>query len=305
LKQVLHLIVAVVLLSSLLSPARASDQKSMSSSQPDTTPNSSQNLSPLSVPGGGTKNAYCTPDSAAESTYIVVRRALVDPKEASDSYGRRLGRRFIVFEVTVENKNPSLQYLLHDVSVDLSSVYNAPAGTYWYAFSSQDLIMLRGVPEKGADYDPRNLILHTMQGTGAVSGGVTGLTSAAIQDLYGGVTAAFNGPLLTAFSGIFPDHSANQLNRLSDSVFTTNTVVAKQSAKTFAIFVPEGLFMTHSQQNAYWKEPFSVLNTTVGGGWISGRPPSAWMGYSSQKSQRSPLRASNTTIRRRRSRAPV
>lgn len=219
---------------------------------------------PFSVPSpddgaAPTSDSYCKYDSTAESTYIRVRRSVIDPKEASDSYGRRLGRRFIVFEVTVENDSPSLQYILHDVSVDLSRLHHLPLGTDQWAFSSQDLIMLRGVPEKGADYDPRNLILHSMQGTGAVAGGVTGLTSVAIQDLYGGVTAAFNGPVLSAFGGIFPDHTATQLNRLSDSAFTANTVVAKQSAKTFAIFVPEGLFMTREEQDEYWNEPISVL----------------------------------------------
>lgn len=269
------MLIAVVLLSSLTSPVRALGQKSISNPQANPSsnppPNAPQNPSYRSVPGGGAGNAYCSPDSAAESTYIRVRRALVDPKEASDSYGRRLGRRFIVFEVTVENENPSLQYLLHDVSVDLGPIYGESAGTFWWEFSSQDLIMLRGVPEKGSDYDPRNLVLHAMQGTGAVAGGVTGLTSVAIQDLYGGVTAAFNGPVIAAFGGIFPDHTATQLNRLSDSAFTANTVVAKQSAKTFAIFVPEGLFMTNSQQKAYWKEPFSFLSLPHGNGGIDFR----------------------------------
>lgn len=228
---------------------------------------------------GGGGNEYCVPDSAAEQTYVRIRRAVVDPKEASDSYGRRLGRRFVVFEITVENNNPSFQYILHDVSVDLSclqppeptkslssrTVVTCPSGhasndPKW-VFSGQDLIMLRGVPEKGSDYDPRNLFLHVAQGTGAVAGGVTGLTTAGIQDLYGGTTAAFNGPVLSAFGNLlFPDHTATQLNRLSDSAFTANTVVAKQSAKTFAIFVPEGPLMTRSEQRKYWKEPVSLFN---------------------------------------------
>lgn len=233
-----------------------------STNQPVTDTKDQQKIGLRSISSGsGNSNLYCTPDSTAESTYIRVRRSLVDPKEASDSYGRRIGRRFIVFEVTVENNNPNLQYLLHNVSVDLSKLHGAPSGSLEWSFSSQDLIMLRGVPEKGADYDPRNLTLHLMQGTGAVAGGVTGLTSTAIQDIYGGVAAAFNGPVLTSYAGIFPDHTSTQLNRLSDSAFTANTVVAKQSAKTFAIFVPEGIFLTKSDQKKYWKEPILFLNS--------------------------------------------
>jgi hypothetical protein len=227
----------------------------------DVTPQSSQPLTQRSTPSSGVPvNDYCRPENTAESTYIHVRRSVVDPKEASDSYGRRLGRRFLVFEVTVENTNPNLQYMLHDVSVDLSALHNLPFGTYHWSFSGQDLIMLRGVPEKGSDYDPRNLTLHIARGVGAVAGGVTGLTAVGIQDIYGGTVAAYNGPVLTSFLDIFPDHTATQLNRLSDSAFTANTVVAKQSAKTFAIFVPEGLFMTHGEQKAYWKEPIQVFD---------------------------------------------
>ncbi|HWA94077.1 MAG TPA: hypothetical protein VG844_05710 [Terracidiphilus sp.] len=209
----------------------------------------------------GGSNPYCPAGSATESAYIHVRRSLVDPKEASDSYGRRLGRRFIVFEITVENTNPNLQYMLHDVSVDLSRLHNVAPGTFRWAFSSQDLIMLRGVPEKGTDYDPRNLALHLTRGVGSVAGGVAGLTADGIREAYSGSVAAFNGPFLTSYLDIFPDHTATQLNRLSDSAFTANTVVAKQSAKTFAIFVPENLFMTSDEQSAYWKNPVSVFDT--------------------------------------------
>src|SRR5262249_18046781 len=56
------------------------------------------------------------------------------------------------------------------------------------------------------------------------------------------------------------DHTATQLNRLSDSAFSVNTVVGKQQAKTFAVFVPESLFMTPAQQDDYWKDPLSVIS---------------------------------------------
>lgn len=212
--------------------------------------------------GSTVVNSYCQADSAAESTFIRVRRSLVDPREASDSYGRRLGRRFLVYEVTVENNNPAFQHILHDVSVDLSRLHHLPPGTYRWAFSSQDLIMLRGVPEKGSDLDPRNLTYHLARGTGAVAGGVTGIVATGVQDIFAGATAAFNGPLLSAFIDIFPDHTATQLNRLSDSAFTANGVVAKQAAKTFAIFVPEGLFLTHKEQNQYWNEPVAIFGSS-------------------------------------------
>jgi hypothetical protein len=216
-------------------------------------------VNPASVPSQSAYNPSCRPDNPTELAYVRVRRSVMDPKEASDAFGRRLGRHFIVFQVTVENNNTDYQYMLHDVSVDLSRLMNAPAGTYEWAFSTQELSMLRGVPEKGQDYDPRNLTFHIMRGVGSVAGGVTGLTADSIQDIFGSAVAAFNGPLLSSFLDIFPDHTATQLNRLSDSAFTSNSLVPKQGAKVFAIFVPTSLVLTNKESNNYWENPHKLL----------------------------------------------
>ena len=204
-------------------------------------------------------NTYCQPDSPDEEKYIRVRRTLLDPKEVADAFGRRLGRRFIVFQITVENNNKDFQYMIHDMSIDLSRLFNAALGTFDYSSSTSELSILRGVPEKGQDLDPRNLTLHVLQGTGAVAGAVSGLTP--FVDLYGASVAAFNGPLIAAYTGIAPDHTANQLNRLSDSAYAANTVVGKQQSKVFAVFVPQSLFFTKSEQNTYWNEPLDILAT--------------------------------------------
>ncbi len=60
--------------------------------------------------------------------------------------------------------------------------------------------MLRGVPEKGQDYDPRNMTLHILQGVGAVGAGISGLTP--FSDVMGPAMANFNGAFLQAFTGI-------------------------------------------------------------------------------------------------------
>jgi len=131
--------------------------------------------------------------------------------------------------------------------------------------------MLRGVPEKGQDYDPRNMTLHILQGVGAVGAGVSGLT--AFSDVMGSAMANFNGAFLQAFTGIAPDHTATQLNRLSDKAFTSNTLIGKLQTKTFAIFIPEQFVMPKGDQKMYWKDPrtelsklpFDQLNVCVDG----------------------------------------
>jgi len=199
----------------------------------------------------------CGPGTGANNPLIRVHRLLMAPKDASDDFGYRLGRRYIIYQVTISNDNKDYQYLIHDVSVDLSTLFHAEPGTYLYTASSQDLTLLRGVPEKGQDLDRRNLILHVLQGVGSVAGAVSGLTS--FTDVLSSSAAVFNGPFLQSYVGIAPDHTATQLNRLSDSAYITNTLVEKQRARTIAMFVPEATVLSKADQKAYWKDPQAFL----------------------------------------------
>ena len=73
--------------------------------------------------------------------------------------------------------------------------------------------------------------------------------------------ANFNGAFLQAFTGIAPDHTATQLNRLSDMAFTSNTLVGKLQTKKFAIFIPESFVMPKGDQKTYWSDPRKELDT--------------------------------------------
>jgi hypothetical protein len=199
----------------------------------------------------------CGPGSGNNNPLIRVHRMLMAPKIASDDFGHRLGRRYIIYQVTISNDNKDFQFLIHDVTVDLSTLYNSPPGNYLFSASSQDLTLLRGVPEKGQDLDPRNLTLHILQGIGSVAGGVSGLTP--FSGVMGSSVAVFNGPFLQSFIGIAPDHTGTQLNRLSDSAYITNTIVDKQRAKTIAIFIPEATTLSKAEQNQYWKDPYAFI----------------------------------------------
>lgn len=234
---------------------------------------------PLPVPGatneagGSVSNtpSTCGPGAAStDNALIRVHRILMAPKDASDDFGHRLGRRFLIYQVTISNDNKDYQYLIHDVGVDLSPFFcvpdsttlagtNCESGDYRYSASSQDLTLLRGIPEKGQDLDRRNLILHVLQGIGSVAGAVTGLTPFA--GVMGPAASVFNGSLLQGYVGVAPDHTSTQLNRLSDSAYIANTLVDKQRAKTIAIFIPEATLLSPDQQEQYWKNPSEFLQT--------------------------------------------
>jgi hypothetical protein len=139
-----------------------------------------------------------------------------------------------------------------------------PSTTYQFNASSQDLSLLRGVPEKGADLDPRNAILHVLQGIGSVAGGISGLTS--FGDVMGPAIALFNGSFIQGYSAIAPDHSGTQLNRLSDSAFSADSIIAKQRSKTIAIFIPADEVLSKEEQKDYWKDPNSFVSLQGAGG---------------------------------------
>lgn len=220
-------------------------------------------------------SAYNTPtacDSSSQAAggdsngVIAVHRNLLVPKEASDDFGYRLGRRFIVYKVSVTNTSSTLQYSIADISVDLKGILTAmgavpdpTTGKYpRFLASGHDLSLLRGIPEKGQDYDPRNMTIHILQGIGSTAGAVSGLTP--FSDVMGPATADFNGAFLQALIGIAPDHAATQLNRLSDMAFSPNNLIDKNQTKTYAVFIPESLLLEKSDQNVFWKDPRRLLN---------------------------------------------
>jgi hypothetical protein len=227
---------------------------------PTPNPPSQPSYAYVGASASGTPST-CGPGTGANNPLIRVHRLLMAPKNASDDFGYRLGRRFFVYQVTISNDSADHQFLLHDVSMDLSTLFSAQPGTYLYSASSQDLTLLRGIPEKGQDLDKRNLTLHVLQGIGSVAGAVSGLTS--FSDVMGSSVAVFNGPFLQAYVGLAPDHTGTQLNRLSDSAYITNTLIEKQRAKTIAMFIPEATLLSKAQQNKYWKEPHAFLEEVL------------------------------------------
>ncbi|MEG9433716.1 hypothetical protein [Terriglobus sp. ADX1] len=205
----------------------------------------------------GTPSTCIVGNGISNPALIRVHREVMTPHTTADDFGYRLGRRFVVYQVTVENGSKEYQFMLQDVSVDFSRLFHAPAGTYRYSASGQDLGLLRGVPEKGQDLDPRNKILHVLQGVGSVAGAVSGLTSFA--DVMGPSIAIFNGSFIQGYTTLAPDHTATQLNRLSDNAFTVNTVIDKQRGKSIALFIPADELMSNDEQKRFRNDPFEFL----------------------------------------------
>lgn len=185
-----------------------------------------------------------------QSQYVKVYRSIIDPKNIADIFGRRIAKRFVVLQVTITNKNADYQYLIHDLSLDLGCIIKGGKG---YEASSADLSLLRGVAEKGQSDDRRNFVLRGLRGAGTVAAGLIGVSQ--FGKSYAPSVAVWNGPVVAAFSDIFPDYTINQMNRLNDSAYSANSIVPKQQAKVVAIFLPLSIFLNHQQAKKFWKDP--------------------------------------------------
>jgi hypothetical protein len=232
-------------------------------------------------------------------SYIKVWRSIMAPKNVADTFGHRIASKYIAMQVTIANRNKDYQWLIQDASVDIRrlldqekqagrkcdgnlplllaalekestpqdkdgnlkpikvpSDYSTP-GDY-ARVTSADLTVLRGVAEKGQSLDPRNMTVRSFTAAGVIAAGLIGVTR--FGHSYAPGVAAFNGPLLSALQEVLPDYTVNQLNRLNDSAFLTNTVVGKQQAKVIVLFIPQSDLLTSAQQKIYYKDPESVYS---------------------------------------------
>jgi hypothetical protein len=200
-----------------------------------------------------------TPEGDQERD-IRVYRALIAPKVVSDIFGRRIGKKFIVIQVTVSNRSKDYQYIVHDISLNLTKIFADGSFGNHYEMSSLDLTLLRGVAEKGQIYDKRNIIVRLLRASGTIAGGIVGVTD--FGSSYAPSVAAYNGPVISALSEAFPDNTVTEMNRLNDSAYIANTVIAKEQSKVMAVFLPQEILLDKSQQKIFWDEPSSLWGGT-------------------------------------------
>jgi len=192
--------------------------------------------------------------------FLSVSASLVAPKTVSDVFGKRIATRYFALQLTIANRNRDFQFLIHDVVLNLDDVFvnKSLAPLVSYKPTSEDLLLLRGVAEKGQIYDKRNLVIRLMRAAGSIGAGLIGVTT--FGSSYAPSVAVFNGPLITAISQAFPDMTINQLNRLNDSAYAANTLVPKQSSKVVVAFLPQAIIMDSKLRGAFWKDPTSIMD---------------------------------------------
>ncbi len=208
---------------------------------------------------GGSRRKPCDETDTSRTCNINVFRVVMDPKNVADVFGRRIGKRFVAVQVTIANVSRKYDFVVHDLSFNLSRL------KFWKGdlnkrLSSAELSLLRGNAEKGRSHDPRNRVLNILRATGLIFSAVIGLPVGGVRGSWAEGSAVLNGPLITAYTTLLPDHSVPQLVRLGDSAYAANTVIPRQQSRVVVAFLPQRLFMNKSQRNKFWNDPITVFD---------------------------------------------
>jgi len=168
-------------------------------------------------------------------------------KETSDTFGRRVANDYVALQVTVRNLNSQNEFLIHDIQIAVDTGLNRLQFGRFQA--ARDKLIVRNVAQRGQTEDRRNVIINVLQAVGAIAGGASGAllqstssSTAQATDL-GAAVAIFQGPFITGLINIFPDHTLEHLNHINDLAFsassTSKTVVPIQGAAPLVTFLAE------------------------------------------------------------------
>jgi len=204
-------------------------------------------------------------DSTSERALanIKVTQTVLDPGTVSDAFGRRIANRYIALQVTVANRDPDYQFLIHDIKIRVPLKHIEQ--------SSVELSILRGTAEKGQLNDRRNWVDRALRGLGTIAAGA--LVIDKFGHSYAPTVAVFNGPLITAYEAIFPDFTINQMNRLNDSAYSANKIVPARQARVMVAFIPQSELLAKAERKEVKEDPhqlWEILNATLSETSVSG-----------------------------------
>jgi hypothetical protein len=175
--------------------------------------------------------------------------SIMDWHETSDVFGRRVANQYIAIQVNIRNLSKDSEFLVHDIQIAVDTGVNPRQLGRFQA--GRDRIIVRSVAQRGQSEDRRNLILNTMQMIGNIAGGAsTAFTHATVDDKdttpadkLSTAVELFQGPFITGLLNIFPDHTLEHINHISDLAFSASsvnkTVIPIQGAVPLVTFLVE------------------------------------------------------------------
>jgi hypothetical protein len=179
--------------------------------------------------------------------------SFLDWHETSDVFGRRVANDYIAIQVNIRNLDKDNEFLIHDVQVAVDTGLSPQQ--FGRFQTSRDKLIVRSVAQRGQSEDRRNLILNTLQMLGnmgaAASTAITHSVGGAPLDTdevdfannFSTAVAIFQGPFITGFANIFPDHTIEHINHINDLSFsassTSKTIVPTRGSVPLVTFMKE------------------------------------------------------------------
>ena len=118
-------------------------------------------------------------------------------------------------------------------------------------FSGRDKVIVRALSAAQSSFDPRALFVHSSQGIGAILSAIVPIFKA---DKVTDAAAVFNGAFVPGLDKYWKDQTAEQLNLLNDTGFSSQassqTAVPESGTVMFVTFIPSKPF-----EEGWWTQP--------------------------------------------------
>lgn len=182
-----------------------------------------------STPGAGTSPyAECINSSATSNLMLTTKSSnpanvncassLLTDTEVSDGFGGHVSRTYFAIQVRLSNQNPAYDFLLRDILLTL------PDGRI---VSGRIRRFAQGVALKGKTRDIRASVYNSLQAGTGLYGGLAIFASTGFKT----VGNVLQGSFLSGYAQIFPDYTAENVNRFNTAVFDDQnpSIVPKDS----------------------------------------------------------------------------
>ena len=179
--------------------------------------------------------------NAARSTLALTRpldigcsMSILSYETTRKAFGETMADEYIGIQIVVRNVNPDKEFLVQSAEFKVDDDINGRIGRY---YSGVDKMTAREYMLASRDLGKRNLMVHIVQGTGAILSAAVPFTGPFMKQFSGVYSGGFAGALTT----VFPDHNTDQLKLIDDEGFsnsrTDRTVVPKSGTAEFVIFI--------------------------------------------------------------------
>jgi hypothetical protein len=188
------------------------------------------------------------------SDYLQVAPVLLDQLSARYVYGTMVANQTLAIQVSIMNFNEELDLLVQSIVLRETNGLGQMAAL--------DKRIVQGLAQRGQSQDARNIAVRVLKGIGASLAPFPAFIN--VGHSFSPAVAAFNGPGMAAIESIFPDHTTNQLIRISNHAFDTNQVITKNNAANVTIFVPASLVLSKEKLAIFKDDPFSIYGEFAG-----------------------------------------